>query len=151
MKNKTLWVRIFLGALVLAALVAGSFTVYRVGYARGVAAAQSVSGETGKVIPGWRNLPAQNPHLSIQSLPGKKGRAHDNFAFPYQNDRGRFGGFSLLGGLLRLTVLGLIAWLVYKFFRGVSGGMGWQLTFQRISPVSEPEAPQPPVDGGASS
>ena len=148
--SKTLWIRIFLAVLVLAVLAAGALVIYRVGYARGVAAEQSVSGEKGKGIPGWRNLPAQNPHFGLEPVPGK-GRANGAFPVPAKNGHNRLGGFSLFGGLLRLAVLGLAVWLVYKFFRGIPGGMGWQLTFQRVpSPASEPAASQPPADENVS-
>ena len=115
---------ILAAVLVLGVLAGAGYAGYQVGYSR---AAQS----TGNPL-----FATRVEHFGPKDMPmhdfGKdfdrgfdRGMSPDGFGRMHHGHG--FGFFSPILFLIRIAVLGLIVWLVYKMFRG----NGWQLTFTR--------------------
>jgi uncharacterized membrane protein len=71
-----------------------------------------------------------------------QGNPH-NQGFDNRGDNRRGGGmpfFSPIFGLIRLIVLGLLLWIVYKFVKN----SGWRLTRVQASPAPTPSAAETP-------
>ncbi len=146
MSGKKWIVGALIAVVVVGALIAVGFAVYRIGFMQG-----AMFANTGEGIP----LPFHGRH---GFLPGDRGEVpeqlqgrfdfsmrdfdqgyHPGSGFPGQ--RPFFSPFSLI---LRVAFLGVVIWLLYKLvtkvFRG--NGNGWQLTYQKLpadTTLSEPE------------
>ena len=123
-------IRTILGALLVIGLFAGAgFVGYRVGYRQGIQA--SANGAP---------PPNRFEHFGRDDLPGRnffrferdfeRGLAPGGF-LRMRGERG-FGFFMPIFSLVRVAVLGLIIWLVYKLFTGA----GWKLSLTRQSAQS---------------
>jgi hypothetical protein len=112
--------------LILGVLGGAGFTGYRFGYMQG-----ALAGGDGTAIPFTRgfNFAPQGMPMHNFSRDFNHGFHHpgglDGFGM-MSYGRG-FGFFSPLSLIVRLAVLGLVLWLVYKLFKG----NGWQLSLTR--------------------
>jgi hypothetical protein len=136
---------ILITLVVLAVLAGGGFALYRLGYVRGVMAAEAGTA-VGRLAPGFHNraLPPEGRQGTTPRFQNPQGQMPFR-NMPYGFSRGffpaspffRFGGqVGILGVLSGLVLLALAVWLIIKIVQSLSGNSRKQLSAQAAAPES---------------